>query len=268
MTRNIRVILVRPSISGNIGSAARAVANMNATALILIDPQCEIDEAAKQFAAGAQQWLRQVKVFGSWEHFLNSDSGGYRIALTRRAGKRRSGQPLGEAISDVAGIARATGTGGKSIDLIFGPEADGLNADDLGHAHRLAFLPIPGEFASLNLAQAVLLGLYIAHQSLNVPDEFEQMQQQGSPPATPVRFPDALLKRWLTAMGFSLDKRRMSSYLVLRRLFMRSCPTDYEHYVLESVLQQSTRKHAELNALQMESDTRSALLEEVPDQFS
>ncbi len=72
MRPKIRVILVRPTFSGNVGAAARAVANMDASDLILIDPQCEIDESARQYAAGAQEWLRQARIYNSWNDFLIS----------------------------------------------------------------------------------------------------------------------------------------------------------------------------------------------------
>ena len=44
MLHNVKVVLVGTSHSGNIGSAARAMKVMGLTNLVLVDPQCSVDE--------------------------------------------------------------------------------------------------------------------------------------------------------------------------------------------------------------------------------
>lgn len=44
--------------------------------------------------------------------------------------------------------------------LVFGPEDRGLSNDEIALCHRLAFIPSAAEYVSLNLAQAVMVGLY------------------------------------------------------------------------------------------------------------
>ncbi|MFA0698064.1 TrmH family RNA methyltransferase, partial [Vibrio sp. 10N.222.49.C9] len=53
MLQNVKVVLVGTSHPGNIGSAARAMKVMGLTQLVLVDPQCEIDEQTMALAAGA-----------------------------------------------------------------------------------------------------------------------------------------------------------------------------------------------------------------------
>jgi TrmH family RNA methyltransferase len=48
----------------------------------------------------------------------------------------------------------------NEVALLFGPEDHGLSADELKLCHRVASIPASGEYASLNLAQAVLLFAY------------------------------------------------------------------------------------------------------------
>ena len=47
------VVLVRPREEGNVGAAARAMANMGLDRLILVEPAAEIGGVARAFAVGA-----------------------------------------------------------------------------------------------------------------------------------------------------------------------------------------------------------------------
>ena len=51
------VVLVRPREEGNVGSAARAMANMGLERLILVEPAAEIGKVGTAFAVGAQHVL-------------------------------------------------------------------------------------------------------------------------------------------------------------------------------------------------------------------
>jgi len=234
------VVLVRAEYSRNLGACARAAANMGVHRLILIDPQCEIDEPAREAAAGAQEFLKSLTSYRSWREFYESEGEGFRLALTRRPGKRRKIQSLKDALSDMP-IPRSDHD--FNVYLIFGPEADGLNADDLAWTNRSCYLPTYGDFKSLNLAQAVLLACYIFQERYQ--SEFgptENLQQASCTRKRPVFFPESTIKNWITAMGFDIQKRKSSAFVTLRRLLLHNWPTNQELHVLESVFQQSIRK--------------------------
>lgn len=57
-------------------------------------------------------------------------------------------------------VARALGGAGKRVGILFGPERTGLENDDLTHANALVTVPVNPGFASINLAQCVLLVAY------------------------------------------------------------------------------------------------------------
>ena len=59
----LRVVLVRPKYSRNVGMVARAMANYGLKHLILIEPQCEINMDAHEGAAGGQGPLQKL-----WRH--------------------------------------------------------------------------------------------------------------------------------------------------------------------------------------------------------
>ena len=225
---NLSVVLVRTEQPGNVGAAMRALANMGGGRLILVDPRCEIDAAAYALAAGAKELLDHALIYPSWEEFYAREGDGVRIALTRRAGRSRKVFPLKEKLTP----PRA-----EHLYLVFGPERDGLSADDMAYVNHSCYLPTFGDHASLNLAQAVLLACYLAREG-----EPALVPEEPVPAARPFYFPDDLIKQWLSAMGFDVNARKRSAYLTLRRLFLQNQPTEHEVRVLESVLNQNIRK--------------------------
>ncbi len=241
MNADINVILVGTMYPSNIGAAARAAANMGANRLILINPKCELSASkAKQAAAGAQEKLSRVESFASWEEFFKTDGGGFRIAFTKRAGKRRTVWPVKKLLKHM--LDESPSTLNQPIYLIFGPEDDGLSADDVAYANHCVSLPTYGEFASLNLAQAVLLGLYVVQDFFEDSTHWDVIQYTPKFPRRAFYFPDETIREWLTTMGFSLEARKASAYLTLRKLLLQNRPTDMELHVLESILQQNIRK--------------------------
>jgi TrmH family RNA methyltransferase len=230
---NIDVVLVRTKYPRNIGATARSMANLDAGRLLLVDPKCQIEESARQAAAGAQGPLSSALTFANWEDFYRTEGHGVRIALTRRHGKNRHVFSLPETLKELRPDSLNLGR----IYLVFGPEASGLDADDMAFVNHACHLPVDGEFNSLNLAQAVLLALFVTKQAL--PPTKSKVE---SAIPQPLRFPDDLIKEWITSIGFEIDARKASAYLTLRRLLLQNQPTEHENHVLEAVLQQTVRK--------------------------
>ncbi len=54
----------------------------------------------------------------------------------------------------------AASAAGQQVGVLFGPERTGLTNDELGHADTIIEAPLNPAFASLNLAQAVLIVAY------------------------------------------------------------------------------------------------------------
>ena len=62
MLDQIRIVLVNTSLTGNMGSAARAMKTMGLTQLVLVDPQALPDEEAVALAAGASDILAGARI--------------------------------------------------------------------------------------------------------------------------------------------------------------------------------------------------------------
>lgn len=238
----VHVVLVRTEYSSNLGAAARAMANMGADRLILVDPRCALNSKAKQMAAGAQEKLSSAIRYASWTEFYAQEGQGTRIAMTRRAGKQRLVLALEECLQALSQAEVVTTGESEDLYLIFGPEADGLDIEDMAYVNFACHLPVFGDFASLNLAQAVLLSLFITRGKFPVLAPVEQLKGGAREVVQPFYFPDALVKDWLTAIGFNIQARRSSAYLTLRKLLLQNLPTRHEIQVLEAVLQQNVRK--------------------------
>jgi tRNA/rRNA methyltransferase len=233
----LNLVLVRTEFAGNLGSAARALANMGGDRLILIAPHADYRcEGARQMAAGAQAYLQNATIYPSWSEFYAEEGEGLRVALTRRSGRNRKVFALDEKLSELKSAPV------ENLYLILGPEADGLDVDDLAFVNYACHLPVFGEFGSLNLAQAALLALYITRSQFAPAQMPAQLTGEAADVAQPLYFPDRLIKDWLSAMGFDIRARKASAYLTLRRLFLANRPSRHEVQVLEAVLNQNIRK--------------------------
>ena len=241
----INVVLVRTKYSSNIGAAARAMANMGGSRLILVDPKTDINSKAKQGAASAQEPLQQATSYSSWEDFYRAEGDGIRIAFSRRGGKRRPLIPLRPLMKRLSSDHQSD-LANKPIYLIFGPEDHGLNADDMAFVNYCSSLPTYGKFASLNLSQAVLLAIFItAEELMGDPDDTKTWQSQELDTRVSEKqmvFPDQSIRQWLEAMGFDIEARKASAYITLKRLLLQNLPTENELMVLEAILQQNIRK--------------------------
>lgn len=233
----LRVILVGSLYESNIGATSRAMANMGARDLILINPQCSIGLVAQKAAATGQEALRNRKVFQTWQDFTQNENLALRIAFTARDGRGRDVRDFKETLNLLSPRQNLS-----QIDLVFGPEDRGLANEDIDQCHYSASIPTFGENPSLNLGQAVLLALFIAQSELAP----RPCAAEPGADDLPGHLPENLLRDWVQSLGFDLSpERRINVHLVLRRLFMHSVPTRKEVAALNVVLQQSIRKMQE-----------------------
>jgi tRNA/rRNA methyltransferase len=222
---------------------------MGSHRLHLIAPRCEINDAARKGAAGAQEWLDATRIYKSWESFYQCEGSGLRLAFTRRTGRKRHVADFKEALEEVFKHSPEHLSG--NIYLIFGPEDHGLNTEDLSMVNFRCHLPVYGPFPSMNLSQAVLLAQFIlaqfleenelkTHHKANTSSEATGIHSLDNP--KPLFFPEESLKEWITTMGFDVRARKASAIITLRRLLLRNTPNEDDLRVLDAILQQNIRK--------------------------
>jgi tRNA/rRNA methyltransferase len=151
---NIRVVLVEPQHSGNIGAVARAMKNMALSRLVLVNPADHLAMEARMMAMHALNILQQAEVVSTLSQAVAN--AGYVVGTTRRLGKSRQAQHSSRSIAPLILELAAS----NPVALVFGREDSGLSNDELAQCHELISIPAHPTFGSLNLAQAVLLVCY------------------------------------------------------------------------------------------------------------
>ena len=142
------IVLHRPQLGENIGSAARAMLNFGLTEMRLVSPRDGWpNPAADPLSAGAFEAGVRVEVFGTIEEAI-ADLGTVLATTARPRGMEKQVVDAAEGVGLVK--ARALKTG-----ILFGAENHGLPSDVVGLADAILTYPVNPDFASLNLAQAV-----------------------------------------------------------------------------------------------------------------
>ena len=144
------IILVRPQLGENIGAAARAMMNCGLTDLRLVAPRDGWpNKAALPMAAGGASIIEAATIHASIAEAAHD------LTFLAALSARRRDMPV--HTSDPRGVtADLLRHGGKS-GLMFGPEASGLDNEDVVRADCLVTADLNPDYPSLNLAQAVLL---------------------------------------------------------------------------------------------------------------
>ncbi len=173
------VILVRPQLGENVGTAARAMLNFGLTDLRLVRPQCGWPNVkALNAASGANEVLNRLQLFETVEAAAADLQ---RVYATTARGRDLAKREVTAA--GAASEARAAHAAGQGVGILFGPERTGLTNDELIYADAVLRIPVNPEFVSLNLAQAVLLVAYEWWQSADPPPARAAIAGTG-PPAT------------------------------------------------------------------------------------
>ncbi|WP_367194076.1 RNA methyltransferase [Amorphus sp. 3PC139-8] len=149
------VVLVEPQLGENIGTAARAMANFGLDDLRLVNPRDGWpSEKAVAAASGAAHVIERVRVFETTEAAI-ADLG---LVLATTARARGFHRPV---LGPEGAAARALALPADTrAGILFGRERWGLNNDEVALADAIVTYPVDPRFASLNIAQAVLLFSY------------------------------------------------------------------------------------------------------------
>ena len=149
-------ILVNPQMGENIGGAARAMWNFGMDRMRLVKPRDGWpNQKAIAMASGAGRVLDAVKVTETTAEAVADLN--FVFATTAR------NRDLTKAVMTperAMAHARELIAQGQKVGVLFGPERAGLQNDDIVHANALISIPVNPAFASLNLAQCVLLTAY------------------------------------------------------------------------------------------------------------
>ncbi|HWI88356.1 MAG TPA: RNA methyltransferase [Sphingomicrobium sp.] len=146
-------MLVRPQLGQNIGKAARAMLNFGLTELRMVAPRDGWPNPdAGPAASGADAVLQSARIFAAAQDAIADCSLVFASTVRRR-----------DLVMPVVGpqeMADRIAASPERSAILFGPERSGLETEEVALANAIVTVPINPEFASLNLAQAVILLAY------------------------------------------------------------------------------------------------------------
>lgn len=150
---NVRIVLVKPESPGNIGAAARVIANSGLAGLDLVSPGDWRTVEAWRMAWRAEYILEQARIFDTLEEALRESV--YNAGFAGRKAPRVQPITAREMAKEVATLE-----GDSPAALVFGCESKGLSEKDLLCCQRRVCIPAHPDQPSLNLAQAVMVAGY------------------------------------------------------------------------------------------------------------
>jgi tRNA/rRNA methyltransferase len=150
------VILMEPQLADNIGMVARACANFGLDDLRLVSPRDGWpNEKARIAASGANYIVDDAQAFSSLDESI-ADLNWIGATTARQRDMRKPVMTPEQAMAEVRQrIGR-----GERCGILFGRERNGLESEEIALADAIIMIPVNSRFASLNLAQAVLLTGY------------------------------------------------------------------------------------------------------------
>ena len=225
---SISILLVRPKFHENIGSVAMAMKNMGLSRLVVVNGCSPLHPNAYKLASGAEDILERAEEFFTLREAISEM--GCVVGTTSRGGKER--HPLlkpGTLAKRLIPLSLK-----NSIGLMFGSEKEGLTNEELSLCQLYVRIPSMESFASLNLAQAVMVLCYELFQaSSEIPKQPIQLAQ-----AEQLERMLEHMEKTLIQIGFLDSNHPKRIIRVLRKLFGRSQMDEREVQILQGIWSQ------------------------------
>jgi tRNA/rRNA methyltransferase len=239
------VILVEPQLPDNIGMVARACANFGLDDLRLVNPRDGWpNEKARIAASGANYVVDDARAFPT----LEAAMGNLHWVAATTARQRDLRKPVLTPEAAIAEIRKRIGRG-ERCGLLFGRERSGLETSEAANADALVMIPVNSRFASLNLAQAVLLLGYewlraspaatLGRVTTYEAPLAEGMDMRGSRPATREELQGLFdhLESELDRLGFfNPSHKRPTVVQNVRTMLLRMGATEQEVRTLRGIV--------------------------------
>jgi tRNA/rRNA methyltransferase len=227
------VVLVETQLGENIGTAIRAMANFGLKDLRLVSPREPWpNERATAAASGADATLASVTVHPDVPSAI-ADCGSVFATTARPRGMVKPVIGPEEAAERVISASQ----GGVRTAILFGRERIGLVNDEIALSEAILTLPVDPAFASLNIAQAVLIVGY-AWRSAATAGALPFVTEETSPPATKAEMIGLFehIERALDPTGyFRSPDKRASMVRNLRGILQKVPFTEQEVRTLRGV---------------------------------
>lgn len=228
------VVLVRPQLGENIGTAARAMMNCGLSDLRLVAPRDGWpSETALRASSGAERVVEAARLFDTTTQAVTDLNRLYATTARPRDMRKPVVTPRAAAPEILDATARD-----ERVGVLFGRESWGLDNDDVVLADAVIEVPLNPAHTSLNLAQAVLLVAYEWWIAASAPRE-RRMPNRGSRRANQEELRDLFehLERELDASGFLYPpEKRPVMVRNIRNMLQRADLTEQEVRTMRGIV--------------------------------
>ena len=232
-------VLVRPQMGENIGGAARAMWNFGLDRMSIVAPRDGWpNQKAIAMASGAGRLLDEAVLCRTTAEAM----GEAQMVFATTARSRDLTKPV---YSPEAAMAEAKDRieAGEKVAVLFGPERAGLENDDIARANAIISVPVNPDFASLNLAQCVLLTAYEWRRATDGA-EAKVLEMAGTEMASQLEI-EKLAEHYESRLGeagfFFPDTKAEGMKITLRNMWSRMPFTRADVQILHGMLRQMVR---------------------------
>lgn len=233
------VVLVRPQMGENIGAAARAMLNFGLDRMRIVDPRDGWpNQKAVAMASGAGRVLDEAGLYDTLPDAIADCT--FVMATTAR--DRGLTKPVFSPERAMQ-IAHEKINSGEKVAILFGPERSGLENEDIAKANAIISVPVNPDYASLNLAQCVLLTSYEWLRGAR--DVVHEQVDLGKTDWANAAEMEALATHYEERLGeagfFFPEEKAENMKLNLRNLWSRLPLTRADTQILHGILRQMVR---------------------------
>jgi tRNA/rRNA methyltransferase len=221
------LVLVEPTLEGNVGAALRVAANFGVRRVNLVRPAVPPDDPeVRRWSCGAHEHLEIVE----WQRFDDAVAG-FRTVVATASRRGRDNLPV---VTPTEASEQLRGRGLDAAAVVFGNETRGLRRRHLDRCDLVVRIPTAPDFPVLNLAQAI--AVLVGYLSLEV----EPPSRSAPKPATEARVEEMMdhLDHALADIGFTDPANPDRMLRKLRRMFGRAGITDNEVAIMRGICRQ------------------------------
>ena len=237
------VILARPQMAENIGATARAMMNCGLHDLRIVNPRDGWpNPVALPMAAGGKSIIETAQVFDTLADATHD------ISFMAAATARQRDMPIRASEPRAIGSELVQKAKKGRVALLFGPEASGLDNNEVVLADVAVSAALNPAYPSLNLAQAVLLLAWewrVAALSEIDDADWSEPSEDGDD-AAPIKERDYFFQRLENALDdsgfFSSTEMAPAVKRNIRALVNRAAPSRQEIGTLHGIIQALTSK--------------------------
>jgi len=230
----VRVILLEPEVSGNIGAVARSMKNFGLDDLWIVNPKTTLQDDARAFAMHGLSILESAKVATS----LDSAIVGVNVLVGTSSVTARSTSNLPRiAVTPKQLVQKMTKSGG-TLGIMFGRESSGLTNHEVESCDFMVTIPANREYNVLNVSAAASIIFYELFQTK--PTSRAEVATQSSRRRLLLQFDELV-----TLSGIQVHKGRLARR-AFRNVISRSLISSREASLLIGLFRKSSARLGKL----------------------